>query len=165
MVAGSRGALTTVPVTSDTAARSAVAFGSVGAALVSAGPGEAPGWTLVYQDTPDPALTAEIGTAVSVHALAANAAALDVSVSDMLARTQMSVQVLQAPSDTAAYQWGLTFAFGLLFFLSCQLFGSTIGASVAEEKESRVVEVLLAAIPVRALLIGKIVGNAALGVV
>lgn len=156
--------LTVVPVASGAAARAAVASKSVDVALVSTDDGGTPGWVLVSEEAPDATLAAEIGATVSMNAITANAASLHVPVARVLSGTQMSVQLLAPTSDTAAYQWGLTFAFGLLFFLSCQLFGSTIGASVAEEKESRVVEVLLAAIPVRALLIGKIVGNAALGV-
>ena len=51
---------------------------------------------------------------------------------------------------------------GLLFFLSAQMFGSTIAQSVVEEKSTRVVEVLISAIPVRALLAGKVIGNTVL---
>jgi ABC-2 type transport system permease protein len=41
-------------------------------------------------------------------------------------------------------------------------FGSTIAQSVVEEKSTRVIEVLLAAIPTRALLAGKILGTSLL---
>lgn len=49
--------------------------------------------------------------------------------------------------------------FGLVFFLSAMTFGQTIAQSVVEEKSTRVVEILLAAIPTRALLAGKIIGT------
>jgi ABC-2 type transport system permease protein len=141
-------------------ARAAVAAGTADAALV---PGTN-GWLLVSQATPAASLIQAMGQAVRLSAVDTNAAKLGVSAAAVLAGSDLSVLVQEAGAKDSTYRWGITFAFGLLFFLSCQLFGSTIGSSVAEEKESRVVEVLLAAIPVRALLVGKIVGNAALGV-
>jgi ABC-2 type transport system permease protein len=43
--------------------------------------------------------------------------------------------------------------------MSAITFGSTIAQSVVEEKQTRVVELLMSAIPVRALLAGKVIGN------
>ena len=52
--------------------------------------------------------------------------------------------------------------FGLVFFMSAMTFGSTIAQSVVEEKQTRIVEILMATVPVRALLAGKILGNSIL---
>jgi ABC-2 type transport system permease protein len=52
--------------------------------------------------------------------------------------------------------------FGFVFLLSAQMFGSTIAQSVVEEKQTRVVELLISAIPTRALLAGKVIGNTVL---
>ncbi|MEU3453598.1 ABC transporter permease [Micromonospora sp. NPDC006766] len=49
------------------------------------------------------------------------------------------------------------FAFAFVFFTTSQLFGVQIAQSVTEEKQTRIVEILVAAVPVRALLAGKIV--------
>ncbi|QEO08986.1 ABC transporter permease [Protaetiibacter larvae] len=49
--------------------------------------------------------------------------------------------------------------FGLVFFISAMTFGQTIAQSVVEEKQTRVIEILLATIPTRALLAGKILGT------
>ena len=46
--------------------------------------------------------------------------------------------------------------------MSAITFGTTIAQSVVEEKQTRVVEILMSAIPVRALLAGKVVGNSLL---
>lgn len=54
--------------------------------------------------------------------------------------------------------------FGLVFFSAALTFGMTIAQSVVEEKQTRVVEILLAAIPTRVLLAGKIVGTSVLAV-
>ena len=53
----------------------------------------------------------------------------------------------------------VSLSFGLVFFMSAITFGSTIAQSVVEEKQTRVVEILMTTIPVRALLGGKVVGN------
>lgn len=50
-------------------------------------------------------------------------------------------------------------AFGVVFFASAVTFGQSIAQSVVEEKSTRVVEILMAAIPARALLAGKVIGN------
>ena len=53
----------------------------------------------------------------------------------------------------------MAFGLSLIFYLVAMLFGMQIAQSVVIEKESRVVEILAAAIPTRALLWGKIAGN------
>jgi ABC-2 type transport system permease protein len=52
--------------------------------------------------------------------------------------------------------------FGLVFFMSAITFGSIIAQSVVEEKQTRIVEILMASVPVRVLLAGKILGNSIL---
>lgn len=52
--------------------------------------------------------------------------------------------------------------FGLVFFMSALTFGLTIAQSVVEEKQTRIVEILMSTVPVRVLLAGKIVGNSIL---
>ena len=54
------------------------------------------------------------------------------------------------------------FAFALLFFLSAVMFGQMIASSVIEEKQSRLVEIIATAIPLRQLLAGKVIGNSAI---
>ncbi len=51
---------------------------------------------------------------------------------------------------------------GIIFLFSAQTFGATIAQSVVEEKQTRVVELLISAIPTRALLAGKVIGNTVL---
>jgi ABC-2 type transport system permease protein len=53
-------------------------------------------------------------------------------------------------------------AFGLVFFMSAMTFGTTIAQSVVEEKQTRIVEILMSTISVRALLAGKVIGNSIL---
>lgn len=58
----------------------------------------------------------------------------------------------------------VVFVFGFLFYFAVLMFGLSIAQSVVEEKQSRVVELLVAAVPIRWLLAGKVLGNAALAV-
>src|SRR5699024_3906787 len=50
------------------------------------------------------------------------------------------------------------FVFAFLFYLAAILFGYAIANSVVEEKQSRIVEIIAAAIPLRQLLVGMVVG-------
>jgi ABC-2 type transport system permease protein len=58
---------------------------------------------------------------------------------------------------------GVAFAASLLLYLQLIVYGLAVASGVVEEKASRVVEVLLAAIPPRALLAGKVAGIGAVG--
>ncbi len=67
------------------------------------------------------------------------------------------------PNGTVAPEL-LVLVFAFLFYLSVLTFGMSIAQSVVEEKQSRVVELLVAAMPVRWLLAGKVVGNTVMAV-
>jgi ABC-2 type transport system permease protein len=60
---------------------------------------------------------------------------------------------------------GVAFAASLLLYLQLIGYGLAVASGVVEEKASRVVEVLLAAIPSRALIAGKVAGIGALGLI
>jgi ABC-2 type transport system permease protein len=53
-------------------------------------------------------------------------------------------------------------AFGMVFFFTAVGFGVQIAQSVTEEKQTRIVEILVAAVPVRAMLAGKVLGTGVL---
>ena len=56
----------------------------------------------------------------------------------------------------------VSFGFGIAFFMSALSFGQIIAQSVVEEKQTRIVEILMATVPTRLLLAGKILGNSLL---
>jgi ABC-2 type transport system permease protein len=146
------------------AADSALRAGKVDAVLVP--PSGADGsWTLRGKTDVDPVLQGALARAVAAAALTRNAQALHVAPAALVAGSQLVTATLESGEQDQTFQYGVTFGFGLLFFLSCQLFGTTVANSVVEEKESRVVEVILAATSTRALLTGKVIGNAVLGIV
>ncbi len=67
-----------------------------------------------------------------------------------------------APSFGMRYILGLIF--GLVFMMAALSFGSPIATSVVEEKQTRIIEILLSAIPARVLLAGKVIGNTLLAI-
>ncbi len=75
---------------------------------------------------------------------------------------QPKVQLLDPSDADDGLRAFVALGFGLVFLMSAASFGSTIAQSTVQEKQSRVVELLLAAVPSRALLAGKILGNSVL---
>jgi ABC-2 type transport system permease protein len=75
-----------------------------------------------------------------------------------LAKTP-TVQLLNPEGDAGFLGYIVAIGLGVVFLFSAQMFGSTIAQSVVEEKQTRVVELLISAIPTRALLAGKVIGN------
>lgn len=75
---------------------------------------------------------------------------------------QPPVEVLDPAAADPLLRYFVALGFGLVFFMSAMLFGTTIAQSVVEEKQTRVIELLLSAIPARALLAGKVIGNTVL---
>lgn len=69
------------------------------------------------------------------------------------------VELLDPDPTDDALRYVVAIGFGVVFLLAASLFGGTIAQSVVEEKQTRVVELLISAIPVRALLAGKVLGN------
>ncbi|MBO0980831.1 ABC transporter permease [Microbacterium sp. SD291] len=69
------------------------------------------------------------------------------------------VEILQPATADPLMRYFIAIGFGIVFLMAASTFGGTIAQSVVEEKQTRVVEVLLSAIPARALLAGKVIGN------
>ena len=73
-----------------------------------------------------------------------------------------AVEILEPSDQNPGIVYLVAIAFGALFLSSALTFGMMIAQSVVEEKQTRIVEILMATIPVRALLAGKIVGSSIL---
>jgi len=72
------------------------------------------------------------------------------------------IEILEPSDQNPGIVYLVAIAFGALFLSSALTFGMMIAQSVVEEKQTRIVEILMATIPVRALLAGKIVGSSLL---
>lgn len=72
------------------------------------------------------------------------------------------VQLLDPDAVSPVLAFLVPMSFAMVFFFLSITFGVQIAQSVTEEKQTRIVEILVAAVPVRALLAGKVLGNGAL---
>lgn len=151
--------LTTVEVPDTAAAETAVTEGEADAALLATGDG----WEFVTDGEADSDLQGAVTEAVRTSTLAQNAEQAGTSITELTAGTEVASRDLSGGDDQSrlvAYIAG--FAMAMLFYMSAIMFGMAIANSVVEEKQSRIVEILAAAIPVRALLTGKVIGNTVL---
>lgn len=122
---------------------------------------EAGGWRLVGKTGTDSTLAASVREVVQRTTLAQNAAAAGSTVQALTQGGEVRLDVLE-PKDDAGVAVVAGFVFAFLFYLASLLFGMAIASSVVEEKQSRVVEILVTAVPLRQLLMGKVLGNTAL---
>ncbi|MEV7973370.1 ABC transporter permease [Cellulomonas sp. NPDC089187] len=72
------------------------------------------------------------------------------------------VELLDEPTTSEGLRYLISLAFGIVFMFASLTFGSTIAQNTVQEKQSRIVEILLSAVPPRALLAGKVIGNSIL---
>lgn len=70
-----------------------------------------------------------------------------------------AVELLDPDGGWSPIRYILAIAFGVAFMMSAMSFGMPVATSVVEEKQTRVVEILITSIPARALLAGKVLGN------
>ncbi len=132
----------------------AVENGDVDAGLVQTDAG----WDLVVDSIETN--VGDVQQAVSTYMTRTNAAALGIDPAALREGASVELRLTgeQLEQDAAiALVTGLIFS--VLFFMSALTYGLQIAQSVVEEKESRIVEILTAAVPTRHLLIGKVLGN------
>lgn len=121
---------------------------------------------LEWQRRADEQLKAVVTGAIQLIAVRDRAAAAGISPDDLLAivepvqiRNRELGQVKgRSPDDETA-----SFIMTILLFTAITTYGAMVMSGVVEEKSSRVVEVLLARMPARNLLAGKILGIGLLG--
>ncbi|WP_433021520.1 ABC transporter permease [Kribbella sp. CA-294648] len=91
-----------------------------------------------------------------------NAARAGLTPEQLRAGTQVQERLLDPGPLPEVVADFVNIGLALVFYITALSFGMMIAQSVVQEKESRVVEILAAAIPIRALLWGKIIGNTVL---
>lgn len=149
--------LTAETVADRAAAEQAVRDGDVDAALM----GEPGAWELLSDGMPSTELDVVLSDTVRTLALAEQADAAGLTVEELTAGSTLTPVDLSESEDgmPALLQFLLGFVFAILFYMAALTFGLQIANSVVEEKQSRIVEILAAMIPVRQLLLGKVLGN------
>jgi ABC-2 type transport system permease protein len=123
------------------------------------------GWQLTSESSEQGSLTTVVEGVVRQQVLADNAAAVGSSVADLEAGSTVSTDFLRGDAEKANVAEAVGFVFVFLFYFAALIFGMQLASSVIEEKQSRIVEIIAAAIPLRHLLAGKVLGNTALAVV
>ncbi|MFF8804642.1 ABC transporter permease [Streptomyces omiyaensis] len=138
--------------------RAAVRAGEAEAGLVR----EDGRWVLLGDTGQNDIAATWIGAAVQQAALAENAAAAGTSLEELGENTGLE-RVLLSPDKTPEGPVRMTtYFFGFLFYLAAVLLGAALATSVVEEKQNRIVELIASSVPIRSLLIGKIVGSTVL---
>lgn len=145
----------------DTAAlEQAVRDGDVDAALVAT----ADGYEVLGDEEVDVALSQALAAAATAVSTESNAADQGVDLGQLAQGAQVSERLLDPGPEDDGLRQVASFVFVLLFFVTALTFGMQIAATVTQEKESRVVEILASAVPLRALLWGKVIGTTVLAV-
>ncbi|MDO4252510.1 MAG: ABC transporter permease [Rothia sp. (in: high G+C Gram-positive bacteria)] len=117
------------------------------------------GWELVFEQDVSQNLFNLMQQASTSYTLAANAQEQGVDLARLTAGSQLSSRVIQEDTQAQAAARILGIVFATLFYLTSLTVGQLISMSVVEEKQNRIVEIIASAIPVRQLLLGKVVGN------
>lgn len=153
------------PVADAGEAETLVRDGDVDAALVR-GPASVDGSFELVGDTSVPGelrgLVARAATDLRLATTLSDLGADQATVTQLLSPVPVADRLLSADVDEGDLVFVLQFAFAFLFLFTVLTFGLQIAQSVTEEKQSRVVEILVAAVPVRSLLVGKVIGNTVL---
>ena len=144
------------------AAEEAVREGDVDAALLPAAGGE--GYEVVGDDEVDATLSGALSSALSAVVTGANADAQGVDLDALAQGAQVQERLLDPDAEDKGLRQVASLVFVLLFYITALGFGMQIAATVTQEKESRVVEILAAAVPIRMLLWGKVIGTSVLAI-
>ncbi len=123
------------------------------------------GWQLTSESSEQGSLTDVVRTVVQQQVLADNAAEVGTTVESLQAGSTVTTAFLRGDAEKAGVAEAVGFVFVFLFYFAALVFGMQLASSVIEEKQSRIVEIIAAAIPVRHLLAGKVLGNTALAVI
>lgn len=144
------------------AAEDAVRDDDVDVALLPKSDGS--GYEVVGDTEVDATASEVLRAAVTGQVTQANAEAQGVDLQALTAGTAVTERTLDPDAENAGLREAASFVFVFLFYLLALGFGMQIAASVTQEKESRVVEILAASVPIRALLWGKVAGASVLAI-
>lgn len=122
------------------------------------------GWQLVGKSEVDHSLTSLAQTAIRQTVLADNAQQAGTDLATLQQGTSVTTDVLNGDAEQQMMSDAVGFIMAMLFYTAAIIFGMYLAMSVTEEKQSRIVEIIATSIPLRQLLIGKLVGAVVLAV-
>lgn len=137
---------------------------------------DGPLYTLITPDSKNVVLTDEVQSIMSQAAGRQNAVMLGLSQEELLSLFQpidFRVREVSPQSqdgvevDSAAHTQAMILAYFLLFmiYMALVMYGNMVASGVAEEKSSRIMEVMVSTVKPLELMFGKIIGVGALGLV
>jgi ABC-2 type transport system permease protein len=129
-------------------------------ALLTGAPG---GYELLGRDTVDTDVSSIVDSAVQQQALTSALAGAGVDPAQLASDSQVSQATLEPVDPNRGQQLALALVGTILLFISFSGYGQLVATGVVEEKQSRVVELLLSTIKPWQLLAGKILGLGAVG--
>ncbi|MEV0250824.1 ABC transporter permease [Nocardia sp. NPDC050712] len=156
LAAGKKVEFTARPEADTAAVERAVLDDQADAGLVPADSG----WRLIGRAAENDDAKTYLTAAAQQIALQRNAAAAGTSMDQLTSGATVGYDLLDSTGIDPGLAKIASFIFAFLFYMASTMFGMTIAQSVLEEKQNRIVEILASAIPLRQLLIGKVVGNA-----
>jgi ABC-2 type transport system permease protein len=118
---------------------------------------------LVGRDSVDGGLQAIVQTAVEQQAVSAALAGAGIDPTRVASSSALAVTTLEPFDSGSGQRLAIAFVGTLLLFFSLSGYGNLVATGVVEEKQSRVVELLLATITPWQLLAGKVIGLGAVG--
>lgn len=119
-------------------------------------------WELTFESSASAELSALVSDTVAEQVLTEAAAARGTTVAELTRGSEVRTEFLRGDAEKAGVATAVGFVFAFLFYLASMMFGMQLASSVVEEKQNRIVEIIAAAIPLRQLLAGKVLGNTAL---
>ncbi|MGW6198432.1 ABC transporter permease [Kribbella sp. NPDC055110] len=140
------------------AAEKAVTDGKVKAALLP----DTDGYVVLGKDRVDTGVEGALREAAAAVGMETNAGKAGLTPAELHAGTKVSLQLLKPGPLPDLVSDFVNIGLALVFYMTALGFGMMIAQSVVQEKESRVVEILAAAVPIRSLLWGKVLGNTVL---
>lgn len=143
----------------DAGGRALVGSGDLDALLTGA-PGD---YQLVGRDTVDTELATIVSTSAAQQGVRAALAGAGVDATQVARQSQVATSTLEPVDPARGQQLALALVGTTLLFFSLSGYGQVVATGVVEEKQSRVVELLLATMKPWQLLSGKILGLGAVG--
>lgn len=120
------------------------------------------GYVVVGKEKVDSGVGGALRAAVTEVGMEKNAGAVKLTPEQLRAGTQVTEKILEPGPLPGFVSDFVNIGLALVFYMTALGFGMMIAQSVVQEKESRVVEILAAAVPIRSLLWGKVLGNTVL---
>jgi ABC-2 type transport system permease protein len=157
-VAAQQGAMLRITQIDPDAGRAQVDSGDLDA-LLTGGPGS---YRLLYRDADDATVTQLVGAAAQQQALTGALSQAGVDPAALAAQGQVVTATIEPVDPERGQQLGVALVGTILLFMGLQ-YAAGVASGVVEEKQSRVVELLLATIKPTHLLAGKVIGLGAAG--